>query len=296
MAADATHPRVWKYRGSQFTLGKRTLLMGVVNITPDSFSDGGKFLSRDAAVEHALKLRDDGSDLLDLGAESTRPGSTPVSEKEQLRRLLPVLESLAGKVEVPISIDTTSATVARECLEAGASIINDITGFHHDPDLADVCARFGAGVVLMHIKGTPQTMQDNPHYDDLPGEIRDYLRVGVEVAERAGISRDHVIVDPGIGFGMTFNDNYRLLGGLFHFRELAAGVMAGPSRKGFTGEFSKLPPDQRQFPTAAAVAIAVLHGADVIRVHDVREMKQVVDIIDRFRAIQDTEQRGIPNS
>ena len=267
--------------------------MGVVNITPDSFSDGGNFYARDAAVAHALQLRDEGAELLDLGAESTRPGSTPVPDDEQLRRLLPVLKELAGKISLPISIDTTSAVVARECLTAGAAIVNDITGFHRDPDLPKVCAEFDAGVVLMHVKGTPETMQREPQYHDLFGEIHDYLQAGVTAAERAGIPTERMVVDPGIGFGKTFEDNYRLLGALHRFWDLAAGVLVGPSRKAFTGEFNRLPPDQRQFSTAAAVALAALNGADVIRVHDVREMRQVVDILDRFRAIQDAEAQGI---
>jgi dihydropteroate synthase len=294
MDADpADRPRLWKYRGGQFTLGTRTLLMGVVNITPDSFSDGGKFYARDAAVAHAVQLQDEGADMFDLGAESTRPGSTPVPHDEQLRRLLPVLKELAGTISAPISIDTTSAVVARECLTAGAAIVNDITGFHRDPDLPSVCAEFAAGVVLMHIKGTPETMQSEPQYRDLFGEIHDYLHEGVRVAARAGIPRERILVDPGIGFGKTFEHNYRLLGALYRFQDLAAGVLVGPSRKAFKGEFNKLPANRRQFSTAATVAIAALNGADVIRVHDIREMKQVVEILDRFRAIQDAEAHGI---
>ncbi len=270
--------------------------MGIVNVTPDSFSDGGKFLLRDAAIAHALKLQSDGADLLDFGAESTRPGSDPVPDDVQLERLLPVLTGLSGKLQIPISIDTASAVVARESLQAGASIINDITGFHRDRALPSVCGEFGAGVVLMHVKGTPSTMQQQPHYDDLFGEIRGYLGEGVSAAREAGIPHENIIVDPGIGFGKTFNQNYDLLVLMRRFRDLAAGVLAGPSRKGFTGEFSKLSADQRQFPTAAAVAIAVLNGADIVRVHDVREMRQVTDILDRFRSVQESNRIESENS
>ncbi len=260
--------------------------MGVVNITPDSFSDGGKFYSADAAAAHARQLQNDGADLLDLGAESTRPGSESVPEDEQLRRLLPVLQALKAGVSIPVSVDTTSARVARECLGAGAAIINDISGFRLDPELPKVCADSGAGVVLMHMKGVPRTMQIEPQYPDLLGEVRGYLQEAVGVAEREGIERLTILVDPGIGFGKTFEHNYQLLGSLDSFRDLAAGVLVGPSRKAFTGEFNRLPPDQRQYSTAAAVAISALHGADVIRVHDVREMRQVVDILDKFRTVQ----------
>ncbi|HEY3294451.1 MAG TPA: dihydropteroate synthase [bacterium] len=285
MEAEATTARVWEYRGGEFLLGKRTLLMGIVNVTPDSFSDGGRFFDAQSAADHALQLIQDGADLLDLGAESTRPGSDAVDADEQLRRLIPVFEKLRGKVTVPLSVDTTYAKVAAECLQAGASIVNDVSGFHGDVELPEVCAAQNAGVVLMHMRGMPKVMQQDTQYGDLFGEIEDYLADGVRIALQAGIPRSRILVDPGIGFGKTFEQNYRLLGGLDGFRTLAAGVLAGPSRKAFTGEFNHLPPDQRQYSTAAAVAIAALYGADVVRVHDVREIKQVVDILDRFREI-----------
>lgn len=292
MDAKTATERIWRYRGGSFTLGERTLLMGVVNVTPDSFSDGGRFLSQDAAVEHALRLQSEGADLLDFGAESTRPGSDPVADDEQLRRLLPVLEGVTHRLHIPISVDTTSAVVAHACLEAGAAIVNDISGFHFDAQLPGICKNHDAGVVLMHIKASPKTMQRDPHYENLFGEILGYLREGIQAAEDAGISDEQILVDPGLGFGKTFEQNYRLLGGLEQFRDLAAGVLAGPSRKGFTGEFSQRPANQRQYSTAAAVAIAALHGADVIRVHDVAEMRQVTDIMDRFKAVQKHERVG----
>jgi dihydropteroate synthase len=261
--------------------------MGIVNITPDSFSDGGKYLRPEAALAQALTLQEQGADLLDLGAESTRPGSEGVTDAEQLRRLLPVFEMLKERVRVPVSVDTSSAAVAEACLRAGASIVNDVTAFHGDAALPLVCARHGAGVTLMHLRGTPRSMQQDTHYEDLFGEIHAHLARSVGAAEAAGIGRERILVDPGIGFGKSYEQNYLLLGGLERFRDLAAGVLAGPSRKRFTGEFCALPPDQRQFPTAAAVALAVLHGADAVRVHDVAEMRQVVDILDRFRELHE---------
>ena len=290
MGTDFRQARVWQHRTGDFTLGRRTLLMGIVNVTPDSFSDGGKYLRPEAALAHALTLQEQGADLLDLGAESTRPDSEGVTDAEQLRRLLPVFEMLNGRVRVPLSVDTASAEVAEACLQAGASIVNDVTAFHGDASLPLVCARRGAGVILMHLRGTPRTMQRDTHYDDLFGEIYAHLAGNVAAAQAAGIGRERILVDPGIGFGKSFDQNYLLLGGLSRFGDLAAGVLAGPSRKRFTGEFCALPPDQRQFPTAAAVALAVLHGADVVRVHDVAEMRQVVDILDRFRELH--EERG----
>jgi dihydropteroate synthase len=259
--------------------------MGVLNVTPDSFSDGGKYLDIELAIARASLLQQAGADILDIGAESTRPGSLPVPDDIQLSRLLPILNNISGVVSIPISVDTTSSVVAAECIEAGASIINDISGFHKDPELQKVCARHSCGAVLMHIKGTPEGMQWNPEYIDLLEDIYAYLREGCETASRAGMSIDHLVVDPGIGFGKSFDQNYQLLGNLSYFRSLAAGVLVGTSRKAFTGEFNKLPADQRQFSTAATIAIAVLHGADIVRVHDVHEMKQVTDICDRFREI-----------
>ena len=287
MDTDPPLPRVWKHRTGEFALGGRTLLMGIVNVTPDSFSDGGKFLRPEAAVHHALRLQEQGADLLDLGAESTRPGSEGVTEAEQLRRLLPVFEMLKERVRVPLSVDTASAEVADACLRVGASVVNDVTAFHGDAALPAVCARHRAGVILMHLRGIPRTMQQDTDYGDLFGEIHAHLARSVAVAQAAGIGRERILVDPGIGFGKSFDQNYLLLGGLNRFGDLAAGVLAGPSRKRFTGEFCALPPDQRQFPTAAAVALAVLHGADVVRVHDVAEMRQVVDILDRFRELHE---------
>jgi dihydropteroate synthase len=281
--------RIWKHRTGEFQLGVRTLIMGVLNVTPDSFSDGGKYLDVEHAVERAMALQQAGADILDIGAESTRPGSLPVPESVQLDRLLPVLNRTSGAVSIPVSVDTTSSIVAAECIDAGASIINDISGFHRDFELPKVCAKHFCGAVLMHIRGTPENMQRNPDYFDLLEDIYAYLREGCETASQAGMSDNQLVVDPGIGFGKNFDQNHQLLGNLAYFRSLAAGVLVGTSRKAFTGEFNKLPADQRQFSTAATIAIAVLHGADIVRVHDVHEMKQVTDICDRFREINSGE-------
>jgi len=279
-------PRVWQHRTGEFRLGERTLIMGVLNVTPDSFSDGGRHFTPEEARVRAAEIRDQGADLLDVGAESTRPGSPGVPEDEQLRRLLPVLETLGPSFPIPISVDTRSARVAKECIAAGASIVNDVSGFGDDPELPDVCADAAVGVVLMHMRGAPATMQSDVEYGDLIGEIRQSLKESTRRARSAGIESTCILIDPGIGFGKSFEQNHRLIGSLHRFRDLAAGVLVGTSRKGFTGEFSKLPPEQRQYSTAATVAICCLHGADVVRVHDVTEMKQVVDICDRFRQVR----------
>jgi dihydropteroate synthase len=278
-------PRIWRHRTGEFPLGERTLLMGIVNITPDSFSDGGSFLDPAAAVAHAQQLIAEGADVLDLGAESTRPGSEPVPAAEQVRRLLPVLTSLCESTRIPLSVDTTQALVARAALEHGASIINDVSGFHDDRALPKVCAEYNAGVVLMHRPAPSRTMQQATDYSDLLSEIREYLQAGIGAAHVCSIERERILVDPGLGFGKTFDQNYALLRRLSAFTELAAGILVGPSRKAFTGELSAKPAPERQFGTAAAVALAALNGADVIRVHDVAQMKEVVEIIDRYKSV-----------
>jgi dihydropteroate synthase len=281
-------PRWWEHRTGESPLGARTLLMGIVNVTPDSFSDGGQCFEPEAAIAHALQLQKDGADFLDIGAESTRPGSDPVPVAEQLRRLLPVMKGIAGRVQIPVSIDTRFAEVAEPCLQAGASIINDVTALRSDARLAEVCARFHAGLVLMHMRGGPKTMQRDTHYDDLIGEIHSHLQQAMERASVAGVSPAQIIVDPGIGFGKSFEQNYLILGGLHTFRNIGSGLLVGPSRKAFTGQFSDKPANRRQFATAAAVALAALGGADIIRVHDVAEMREVLDIVDYFRTLHES--------
>ena len=280
-------PRRWLHRRGALELGARTCLMGIVNLTPDSFSDGGRFLAPEAAVEHALKLVRDDSDIIDFGAESTRPGSLGTSAAEQLDRLLPVLEIIRQATTTILSIDTRSSEVARACLESGADVINDVSGLTFDSQLAKVCAEFKAGLVVMHMRGTPATMQQDLEYDDLIGEIQATLFRAVERAGIAGVDPARVLVDPGLGFGKNSAQNFQLIGQLDKLSGLAAGILVGPSRKRFTGELSGLRPEQRQFSTAAAVAMCALNGADVIRVHDVAEMRQVTDMCDRYREVNE---------
>ncbi|MBK6766825.1 MAG: dihydropteroate synthase [bacterium] len=282
---DAPNLRFFKYRRGTLELGRRTRLMGIVNVTPDSFSDGGKYLDPTAAITHGLKLLVAGADMIDLGAESTRPGSEPTSVALQLERLLPVVSELRNASDAILSVDTRSARVADECLAAGADMINDISGLEHDPELADVCAEQNAGLAVMHMRGTPATMQTQLLYEDLLSDVRASLEHSVRVAQASGIQNDSLLIDPGLGFGKSFEQNYLLLGNLKAFAELGAGVLVGPSRKAFTGEFSKLPAAERVHSTAAAVAISILNGADVLRVHDVAELRQVADICDRYREV-----------
>jgi dihydropteroate synthase len=279
---EASRAAVFRHAGGELPIGRRTLLMGVVNVTPDSFSDGGLFLNPEAAIRQALALADEGADILDIGAESTRPGSLPISAQEELRRLVPVIEAVVSKTRVPVSVDTYKASIAEAALNAGAVIVNDISGFHFDTRMPEVCARHKAGVVLMHIKGTPRDMQQDPTYEDLFGEVIAYLEEGLKKADDAGIERERILLDPGIGFGKTFDDNYRLIAGLRRLAALGYPVLIGPSRKSFTGQFSGLPPQKRQFATAAAVALSIVNGASVVRVHDVAEMNEVAVIADRF--------------
>lgn len=281
----APNVRHFHHRRGTLELGKRTRLMGILNVTPDSFSDGGEFLSTDRAIEHTLKLVHDGAEIIDIGAESTRPGSAGTPDDLQLERLLPVLSQLRTQSDVIISIDTRSAVVAHECLACGADIINDVSGLSHDPALASVCAEHKAGLVLMHMRGTPATMQSELSYDNLICDVRDFLARAVKQAISAGVTADAILVDPGLGFGKSFDQNYLLMGSLSKFSEIGIGLLVGPSRKGFTGEFSKLPAAERQYSTAAAVAISILNCADILRVHDVAEMRQVADICDRYRNI-----------
>ena len=270
-------------------VGKRTLVMGIVNVTPDSFSDGGRFIETDRAIEHAIRLASDGADIVDIGGESTRPGSDPVPDEVEMSRVLPVIEGVVREVTIPISIDTTKATVAREALRAGASIVNDISGFRFDPELPKVVAEFGAGIVLMHIRDNPKIMQADTFYHDIFEQISDYLENGIQIAKSAGIAHSSIVVDPGIGFGKSVTDNYRLIDKLSYFRRLGCPIMVGPSRKSFIGKVLDLPADKRIWGTAAAVACAILNGADIVRVHDVEEMIQVARICDKFRQTRDDE-------
>jgi dihydropteroate synthase len=259
----------------------RTLVMGVVNVTPDSFSDGGRFLRGDDAVAQGLRLSKEGADYLDIGGESSRPGAEEVGEQEEIDRVAPVIERLAAEVDIPISIDTYKPSVARECLRLGARMINDISGLG-DAEMVRVAAEAGASVVVMHMRGRPKTMQRDIHYDDLVGEVRAFLHERAARARDAGI--ENVIVDPGIGFGKTAAHNFEILRRLEDFKSLGLPVLVGPSRKSFLGALpSGLPPEERLEGTLAAVAVAVVNGAAIVRVHDVAAARRAVEVADAIR-------------
>ncbi len=264
--------------------GHRTLVMGVLNVTPDSFSGDGLLTGPgwlDRVVEVGRQMVADGADLLDVGGESTRPGADPVPLGEELRRVVPAVEALRQAVDVPLSVDTTKAEVARQALRAGADLVNDISALRFDPDMARVVADAGCGVVLMHMKGTPKDMQRDPHYRDVVAEVRDFLEERVRWAQRQGIPRERVVVDPGFGFGKRPEHNLELVRHLRTFRELGCPVLLGPSRKSTVGWLlGGLPPAERVEGTAAVVALAVAFGVDVVRVHDVRAMVRVVRVAD----------------
>lgn len=263
-----------------FQRNGRPLIMGILNVTPDSFSDGGEFLKPDVAVAHAMRMAAEGADFIDIGGESSRPGSDPVSLEEELRRVLPVLKALRSVCDVPISIDTTKAGVAAAAMDAGAVILNDISALRFDSEMLQVLRNSGAAVVLMHMQGEPKTMQDHPHYDDLIGEIRLFLEERIAFLLDAGIERDRILVDPGIGFGKRIEDNFELLARLAEFADLGP-LLVGPSRKAFLGKILNRPPHERLFGTAAAAAVAAMNGADILRVHDVGPIREVVEVVQR---------------
>lgn len=277
-------------------LGSSTCIMGILNVTPDSFSDGGRYFSLDAALERARQLIADGADILDIGGESSRPFSEPVSEAEELRRVIPVIEHLAGNLDVPISIDTTKASVAKQALAAGAAMINDISALRFDPDMAGVAADTGAPVVLMHMLGSPKDMQVDPSYDDLMGEIHWFLERAVLDAEEAGISRTKIIIDPGIGFGKTVSHNLELIHRLDRFSDLDVPILAGPSRKAFIRKLlagknqldneADASHDAVETGTVAAVCASILSGAHIVRVHDVARARAAAIIADAVKNAQ----------
>lgn len=259
----------WKIRARSLDLQRRPLFMGIVNVTPDSFSDGGRFLQTDAAVEHALQLVQEGADILDIGGESTRPGSLPVSLDEELARVIPVVERLARETDVSLSVDTCKAEVARRALETGAHIVNDISGLRFDPAIVEVCRAAGAGVICMHIQGTPQTMQANPTYRDVVAEVRDYFAERLADLTAAGLPRESLVFDPGIGFGKTAEHNLELLAGLPKLAKLGIPILIGHSRKRFVQRVIGRSVDERLFGTVGISLAAASLGAAVLRVHDV---------------------------
>lgn len=258
--------------------------MGVLNVTPDSFSDGGLFIDTEAALKRALKMRDEGADIIDVGGESSRPGAQAVHSAEELRRVLPVVEAVVAETGLPVSIDTMKADVAKAALGAGAVIVNDVSAMRADPEMVRVVADSGAGVVLMHMLGRPKTMQQNPVYADVVSEVKQALLRWAEQAESAGVSRDSIALDPGIGFGKTAGHNLRLIRNIGAFAAGEYPVAVGPSRKSFIGAVLDLPVDQRVEGTAAVAAWLAANGARVIRVHDVKQMSDVIRMVEAIAA------------
>jgi len=275
-----------KIKFHSFTLdfSKKTYIMGILNITTDSFYDGGKYISVDKAVKHALKMADEGADIIDIGGESTRPGAEPISVDEELKRVIPVIENLSKKLSIPISIDTYKAKVAEEAINAGATIINDISGLRFDPLMPEVASKYKVPIIVMHIKGTPKDMQKNPQYDALIPEITEYLRGSIVLAKQAGVDENMIIIDPGIGFGKLLEHNLQIIKNLREFTQLGKPILIGVSRKSFIGKIlNDEPPSERLEGTASSVAISVINGANIVRVHDVGFMSKVVKVADAIK-------------
>ena len=269
----------------KMVIGDRSLVMGVINVTPDSFSDGGRFSSPAAAVEHGLKMVDEGADFIDIGGESTRPGAKPVSLREELKRVIPVVKGLSGRIDVPLSVDTTKAEVAKAALDQGAEIINDISALRFDDSMPKVIAENSAAVILMHMRGTPRTMQEGDlSYSSLCGEIIKFLRQQMDRAVQSGVSPEQMMVDPGIGFGKTPGDNMKLLKHLSEFKVLGRPIVSGVSRKSLIGKVLGGEPMERGEGTAAAVVVSIMNGSNVVRVHDVGAIKRVVAMTDAIIA------------
>jgi len=261
-------------------IGHRTLVMGILNVTPDSFSDGGLFVNVESAVEHANKMMEDGADIIDIGGESTRPGAEVIPLDVELDRVIPIISKLSKSANICVSIDTYKSSVAKIALDNGACMVNDISAMS-DPDMAETVAKAGVPIVLMHKKGTPKDMQIAPHYDSLIAEITQYLQDKIHIAEKSGISSDKIIIDPGIGFGKTVAHNLEILRRLSEFRSLGKPILIGTSRKSFIGKILDVSdPKDRIDGTSATVAIAITNGADIIRVHDVKQMATVARMTD----------------
>ncbi len=273
-----------KWKNFDFDFSQRTYVMGILNFTPDSFSDGGMFFNTESAVKQALRMQGEGADIIDIGGESTRPGAEKITVKEEIRRIVPVIEALAKEVRVPISVDTYKSAVAEAAVSAGASIINDISGLRFDAKMPGVAAKYKVPVVIMHIKGTPKNMQQNPVYNALIPEIMDYLYGCIEIARDAGIPDNMIIIDPGIGFGKTVEHNLEIIRRLKEFEGFEKPILLGPSRKSFIGKIlGGLPVTERLEGTAAAAAVGICNGASIIRVHDVKEMVRVAKTSDAIK-------------
>jgi len=283
MEHGAAHDSVWDCGRARFDLTERVVVMGVLNVTPDSFSDGGLYPDADAAIERALAMVDEGADVIDVGGESTRPGADAVAADEEQRRVVPVIEGLRRRSAVPISIDTMKASTARAALDAGADIVNDVTGLRGDPEMIGLAAARNCGLVVMHMQGTPRDMQQAPRYDDVIAQIRQYFQKRLETTRAANIRSERILLDPGIGFGKTVDHNLELIANL---RGLAAGLrplLMGVSRKSFIGKTLNVDTSERLEGTAAAVAVCVWNGAACVRVHDVRAMRRVADMTTAIR-------------
>jgi dihydropteroate synthase len=267
-------------------LGKRTLVMGVLNVTPDSFSDGGAYLDSQAAIARAMQIEREGADLIDIGGESTRPGAAPITVEEELRRILPVIQGLHGRLRIPISVDTRRAEVAQAALVAGAEILNDVSGLRTDARLAEVARKARAPIILMHMRGTPQTMQQGPFARDVIRDVMSGLRDALARAKRAGLAQSQILLDPGIGFGKRYEQNFEILARLSEFARLGCPIVIGTSRKAFLGKAlsesgaPSVPPEERMLGTAATVTASILGGAHIVRVHDVAQMVRVARVAD----------------
>ena len=277
----------WRLRDRVLYPGRSVLVMGVVNVTPDSFSDGGRFAATDAAVAHGLELARQGADLLDIGGESTRPGAEPIDLEEELRRVVPVVRELATRTDVPLSIDTYKAETARQALAAGAHVVNDVTALRGDPEMAAAVRVFGAGLILMHMQGSPQTMQVNPVYNDVTREVTEFLEARLQAAADLGIAGSQVVLDPGVGFGKTGAHNLELLARLAEMQRLGRPVCLGVSRKGFLGKLLGRSLTERMAGSLAAVCHALAHGAaQIVRVHDVAETRDAVRLMQVLRELE----------
>jgi dihydropteroate synthase len=271
--------------------GKKTLIMGILNVTPDSFYDGGRNFERKKAIVKAHQLYKDGADILDIGGESTRPGAETVTLSEEMDRVCPVIEAVAGEIDIPISIDTYKSEVAEEALKLGASIINDISGLTFDDTMAGIAAKYSSYIVLMHIKGSPKNMQVNPHYENLLEEISFFLKKSAERAMSSGVEKDKIIIDPGIGFGKTLEDNYRILNNIDYFKKMEFPLLIGLSRKSLIGKLYDND-DDRLFATIALNSISAMNGADIIRVHDVREHYLACKSVEMLKGIRVADGRN----
>jgi len=275
------------WRNYSFDFSKKTYVMGILNVTPDSFSDSGLYFDKSNAIKRAIQMVEEGADIIDIGGESTRPGSESITIDEELRRTIPVIEALAKEINIPLSIDTCKSEVASVALDGGASMVNDISGLRFDSKMAGVVSRHKVPVVIMHIKGRPKDMQQNPVYEALIPEIMDYLRKGMIIARKAGISEDLIIIDPGLGFGKTYEHNLEIINSLQEFTAFKKPILIGPSRKAFIGSIlGDVPVVERIEGTAAAVAICIMHGANIIRAHDVKEMVKVAKVADAIKSGQ----------